>query len=35
MKKLFNVIDAIVDLFTGFSMMPFRSVPVHHMGCIS
>lgn len=32
MKKLFEVIDSIIDLFTGFSMLPFRSTPIYHIG---
>ena len=35
MDKLLKIIYDIFDLFYDFSMMPFRSVPVHHTGDIS
>lgn len=32
MKKLFDLIDCIIDLLTGFSMLPFRSTPIYQIG---
>lgn len=32
MRKLIDIILDILELFFNFSMMPFRSVPTHHVG---
>ena len=32
MRKLIDIILDIIELFFNFSMMPFRSVPIHHVG---
>lgn len=32
MIKSFKVIFDIIELFSDFSMLPFRSVPIYHIG---
>lgn len=32
MKKLIKIILDIIELFSNFSMMSFRSVPTRHVG---